>query len=74
MRLGDREALGLSGDALVHPRDRDGLGRRAVAAQLGRLIVKIREVVVDRRPLTAAFEVHGKTHMKTRPSRLLLDP
>ena len=50
MRLGDREALGLSGDALVHPRGRDGLDRRAVAAQLGRLIVKIREVVVDRRP------------------------
>ena len=51
MRLG--EALPLRVNALVHPPDGLVLDLRAVAEELGRLVVEAAEVVVDRRPLCA---------------------
>ena len=55
IRLGDREALALRVNALVHPRDRLALDVRAVAAELGGHVLEVLEEVVDGAPLQNAI-------------------
>ena len=55
MRLGDREALALRVNALVHPLDRLALDGRAVAAELGGHVLEVLEEVVDGAPLQNAI-------------------
>ena len=54
MHLGEREALALRDDALVHPLGGHARDGGAVAAKLGLLVLEVLEVVVDRAPLVNA--------------------